>query len=38
MAGTTSTLEEVQSLREENAVLHAQIGWLKQQLFGPGKS
>jgi transposase len=38
MAGTTPTLEEVQSLREENAVLRAQIGWLKQQLFGPGKS
>lgn len=30
--------DEVQSLREENAVLRAQIAWLKQQLFGPGKS
>jgi len=29
---------EVQQLREENAVLRAQIAWLKQQLFGPGKS
>lgn len=32
------TTDEVQSLREENAVLRAQIAWLKQQLFGPGKS
>jgi transposase len=38
MAGTTSTLDDVQRLREENAVLRAQIAWLKQQLFGPGKS
>src|SRR5947208_3574087 len=38
MAGTTQSRDEVQSLREENAVLRAQIGWLKQQLFGPGKS
>jgi transposase len=30
--------EEVQLLREENAALRAQIAWLKQQLFGPGKS
>lgn len=30
--------DEVQSLREENAALRAQIAWLKQQLFGPGKS
>ena len=37
MAATTTT-EEVQSLREENAVLRAQIAWLKRQLFGPGKS
>ena len=33
-----TTTEEVQRLREENAVLRAQIAWLKQQLFGPGKS
>jgi hypothetical protein len=38
MTATTATLDEVQSLREEIAVLRAQIGWLKQQLFGPGKS
>src|SRR5258708_14335755 len=38
MAGTTQTLDEVQQLREENAVLRTQIAWLKQQLFGPGKS
>jgi transposase len=30
--------QEVQLLREENAHLRAQIAWLKQQLFGPGKS
>jgi transposase len=28
----------VQRLREENVVLRAQIAWLKQQLFGPGRS
>ncbi len=33
-----TTTDEVQRLREENAVLRAQIAWLKQQLFGPGKS
>jgi transposase len=33
-----ASLEEVQLLREENAALRAQIAWLKQQLFGPGKS
>src|SRR4051812_37702717 len=38
MAGTTPTLDEVHQLREENAVLRTQIAWLKQQLFGPGKS
>jgi transposase len=30
--------EEIQLLREENAVLRAQIEWLKKQLFGAGKS
>lgn len=30
--------DEVQTLREENAVLRTQIAWLKQQLFGPGQS
>src|SRR5512140_1637577 len=38
MAGTTSTLDEVQQLREEIALLRTQIAWLKQQLFGPGRS
>ncbi|MBI5774745.1 MAG: IS66 family transposase [Verrucomicrobia bacterium] len=38
MAGTTPVLDEVHQLREENAVLRAQIDWLKRQLFGPGKS
>ena len=38
MAGTTPTLDDVQRLREENVVLRAQIAWLKQQLFGTGKS
>lgn len=30
--------DEVQQLREENAVLRAQIEWLKRQLFGAGRS
>jgi transposase len=30
--------DEVHRLREEIAGLRAQIAWLKQQLFGPGKS
>ena len=38
MAGTTQSLDEVHQLREENALLRTQIAWLKQQLFGPGKS
>jgi transposase len=38
MAATTQAHNEVQQLREEVAVLRAQIAWLKQQLFGPGKS
>lgn len=33
-----ATTDEVHQLREENAALRAQIVWLKQQLFGPGKS
>lgn len=33
-----ATTDEVRQLREENAGLRAQIAWLKQQLFGPGKS
>ena len=36
-AAAITTTDEVQSLREENAVLRAQIAWLKKQLFGPGK-
>ena len=31
-------LDEVQLLRQEVAALRAQIAWLKQQLFGPGRS
>lgn len=38
MKVTTSSLEEVQLLRQENAALRAQIAWLKQKLFGGGKS
>ncbi|MCR6654384.1 MAG: IS66 family transposase [Opitutus sp.] len=38
MCATATTGEEVRQLREEVAVLRAQIAWLKQQLFGPGKS
>jgi transposase len=34
----TATLDEVQLLKEENAVLRTQIAWLKKQLFGPGQS
>ena len=33
-----ATTDEVQALREENAALRAQVAWLKQKLFGPGKS
>jgi len=33
-----ATADEVQRLREENAALRAQIAWLKQRLFGPGRS
>ena len=35
---TTFNPEEVQLLRQENAVLRAQIAWLKQKLFVGGKS
>jgi len=35
---TTATLDEVSLLRQEVTVLRAQIAWLKQRLFGPGKS
>ena len=38
MSAAAANPEEVQLLREENAALRAQIAWLKQQLFGPGKS
>lgn len=33
-----ASTDEMQSLREENAALRAQIAWLKQRLFGPGQS
>jgi transposase len=38
VSAAAASPEEVQLLREENAALRAQIAWLKQQLFGPGKS
>lgn len=38
MVSATASSKEVQLLREENAALRAQIAWLKQQVFGPGKS
>jgi transposase len=38
MHATAANPDEVRSLREENAALRAQIAWLKQQLFGPGRS
>ena len=31
-------LDEVALLKQENAVLRAQIAWLQKELFGPGKS
>lgn len=38
MSATAVSPDEVQLLREENAVLRRQIAWLKQKLFGPGRS
>jgi transposase len=35
---SVAALDEVQLLRGEIVVLRQQIEWLKQQLFGPGKS
>lgn len=37
MSATATPLDEMGLLRQENAVLRAQIAWLKQQLFGSGK-
>ncbi len=38
MSVAATSPSEVQLLREEIAHLRTQIAWLKQQLFGPGKS
>jgi transposase len=38
LSATTTHTGEVDLLRQENAVLRAQIAWLKKQLFGGGKS
>ena len=38
MSATAIPLDEVSLLRQEIAVLRAQIEWLKKQLFGGGKS
>ena len=38
MSATAMPLDEVALLKQENAVLRAQIAWLKQKLFGPGQS
>lgn len=38
MSATAVSPDEVQLLREENAVLRRQIEWLKQKLFGGGQS
>jgi transposase len=38
MSATAISPDEMQLLREENAVLRRQIEWLKQKLFGPGQS
>lgn len=37
MSATATPLDEMGLLRQENAVLRAQIAWLKKQLFGSGK-
>ncbi len=34
----TAALDEVTQLRQENAVLRAQLAWFKKQMFGGGKS
>ena len=38
MSAAAISPDEVQLLREENAVLRRQIEWLKQKLFGGGQS
>lgn len=38
MSAAAAPLDEVALLKQEIAVLRAQIEWLKKQLFGPGKS
>ena len=38
MSATAISPDEVQLLREENAVLRRQIAWLKQKFFGGGQS
>ena len=38
MSATAASLDEMGLLRQEIAVLRAQVAWLKQQLFGGGKS
>ncbi|MEO0797475.1 MAG: IS66 family transposase [Verrucomicrobiota bacterium] len=38
MSSAEAILEENQQLKLENNLLKEQIGWLKQQLFGSGKS
>lgn len=38
MSATAASLDEVALLKQEIAVLRAQIEWLKKQLFGSGKS
>jgi len=38
MSAAAAALDEVVLLRQENAVLRAQIAWLQRELYGPGKS
>jgi hypothetical protein len=37
LSATTSSSEEVQVLRHENAVLRAELAWFKKRFFGGGK-
>ena len=38
MKNVSAQLDELETLRRENAALRAQIAWLKQKVFGGAKS